>query len=85
MWHHYISQDNAVILLTIQATSDYDTSEAIQIAHENDQTGSRTLTVITKVDLRPENQPIQVPKSGLGFVCVRNRTNEEQESGLTIE
>ena len=26
MWRHYIRNENAVILLTIQATSDFDTS-----------------------------------------------------------
>ena len=32
MWRRYITNKNAVILLTIQATSDATTSQAIQIA-----------------------------------------------------
>ena len=35
MWRRYIANDNAVILLTIQATSDYATSQAIQVATDN--------------------------------------------------
>ena len=72
---------NAVILLAIQATSDSATSEAIQIASEDDidKTGERTLSVITKIDLRNSNEPIQELSGGLGYVCVRNRTDEEQK------
>ena len=36
MWRRYITNTNAVILLTIQATSDSTTSQAIQIAAEAD-------------------------------------------------
>ena len=59
MWRHYISNENAVILITIQATSDYATTQAIQIAAEDDidPEGLRTFTVITKVDMRPTNEP----------------------------
>lgn len=87
MWRRYISNKNAVILLTIQATSDSTTSQAIQIAagDEVDRQGQRTLTVITKIDIRQSSDPIQALSGGLGFVCVRNRTDEEQTRGLTFE
>ena len=35
--------------------------------------------------MRESNEPIQALSGGLGFVCVRNRTNEEQKSGMTFE
>ena len=50
-----------------------------------DKQGQRTLTVITKVDMRESNEPIQALSGGLGFVCVRNRTSEEQANGMTFE
>ena len=50
-----------------------------------DRQGQRTLTVLTKLDLRQSHDPIEAPSSGLGFVCLRNRTDEEQKSGTTFE
>ena len=87
MWRRYISNKNAVILLTIQATSDYATSQAIQVASDEriDSTGHRTLSVITKIDLTQMNEPVKALAGGLGFVCVKNRTNEEAERGVTFE
>ena len=35
--------------------------------------------------MRESTEPIQALSGGLGFVCVRNRTNEEQKSGMTFE
>ena len=43
------------------------------------------MTVITKIDMRESNEPIQALSGGLGFVCVRNRTSEEQANGMTFE
>lgn len=42
-----------------------------------DPQGKRTLTVITKVDKLNANEQISVKTGGLGFVCVRNRTDED--------
>lgn len=35
--------------------------------------------------MRESNEPIQALSGGLGFVCVRNRTDEEQKNGMTFE
>lgn len=87
MWRRYITNKNAVILLTIQATSDSTTSQAIQIAADTDvdRSGQRTLTVITKIDMRQSNEPVSALSGGLGFVCVRNRNDEEAKRGVTFE
>ena len=50
-----------------------------------DRQGQRTLTVITKMDLRQSTEPIDSLSGGLGYVCVKNRTAEEAKSGITFE
>ena len=50
-----------------------------------DKQGQRTLTVITKIDKRESTEPIQALSGGMGFVCVRNRTSEEQANGMSFE
>jgi len=40
--------------------------------------------VITKIDKLNLNEPITVKTGGLGFVCVRNLTDEEQKNGITF-
>ena len=65
-------------------TNDLDTGEALALARDVDPTGSRTLTIVTKIDMREKHfvQQIKDMSEGLGVVCVRNRTAEELADGV---
>ena len=55
MYSFYIENENAVILYTMPCTNDLDTGEALALAREVDPLVKRTLTVVTKIDLRDDN------------------------------
>ncbi|GBG67565.1 hypothetical protein CBR_g694 [Chara braunii] len=54
MIRHYIEPEETVILNVISATVDFSTCESIRMSQEVDQTGERTLAVVTKIDLAPD-------------------------------
>ena len=88
MWHRYISKPNALILYTIPCTVDLNTGHALSIAREVDPKGDRTLTVATKIDLRVQSsftEQFLKLKGTLGIICVRNRSKEEIEGGMTFD
>lgn len=88
MWKRYISKPNALILYTIPCTVDLNTSQALSLAREVDPKGERTLTVATKIDLRVKSSfadNFAKLAGSLGIICVRNRSKEEIESGLSFE
>lgn len=76
MWTRYIQNQNAVILYTMPCTNDLDTGEALALARDVDPTAARTLTIVTKIDMREAHFVDQIKEmsEGLGVVCVRNRT-----------
>ena len=84
IWLRQIQNQNAVILYTMACTNDLDTGEALALARDVDPTGSRTLTIVTKIDMREKHfvQQIKDMSEGLGVVCVRNRTAEELADGV---
>ena len=47
----YCSDPNTVILCVVPANQDLSTSDALQMARKLDPTGSRTLGVLTKIDI----------------------------------
>ncbi|KAF3782317.1 Dynamin-related protein 4C [Nymphaea thermarum] len=79
----YIKQEDSIILNVLPASVDFSTCESIQMSRKVDESGKRTLAVVTKVDLRPEELDLEMTirenhvKIGLGYVCVRNRLAEE--------
>ncbi|KAI9127101.1 hypothetical protein K1719_001660 [Acacia pycnantha] len=89
----YIEPEETIILNVLSATQDFTTCESIRMSQSVDRTGSRTLAVVTKADKSPEGLHEKVTaddvKIGLGYVCVRNRINDEsyedarkEEAGL---
>jgi len=80
---HFISNPNAIIVAVSTATEDIANSEALKIAREVDPHGSRTLGVITKLDLMDQGTDARevllnriIPLQ-LGFVGVVNRSQRD--------
>lgn len=75
-------------MYTIPCTVDLNTGHALSLAREVDPKGERTLTVATKVDLRVKSsfsEQFAKLQGSLGIVCVRNRSKDEIEAGLSFE
>ena len=77
----YIKPEESIILNVLSATVDFSTCESIRMSQQVDKTGERTLAVVTKADKAPEGLLEKVTADdvniGLGYVCVRNRINDE--------
>ncbi|KMZ68403.1 Dynamin-related protein 4C [Zostera marina] len=77
----YISPKESIVLNVLSATVDFPTCESIRMSQQVDRTGERTLAVVTKSDRSPEGLLEKVTADdvniGLGYVCVRNRINDE--------
>ena len=80
---HYCKDNNTIILCVIPANQDLSTQDSIVLAKKLDPDGSRTLGVLTKVDLMDEgtdcskilmNKEI---KLRLGYVAVKGRSQAE--------
>ncbi|KMZ60603.1 Dynamin-related protein 4C [Zostera marina] len=65
----------------VHANVDFPTCESIRMSQQVDKNGERTLAVVTKSDRSPEGLLEKVTADdvniGLGYVCVRNRINDE--------
>lgn len=48
---HYVKQPNSIILAIVSATADPSTSDSLKIARKMDPNGTRTIVVVTKLDL----------------------------------
>ncbi|KAL3818950.1 hypothetical protein ACJIZ3_004855 [Penstemon smallii] len=79
----YISPKETIILNVLSAASSvhFSTCESIRMSKQVDNTGTRTLAVVTKADRSPEglldkvrNNDVEV---GLGCICVINRIGHE--------
>ncbi|KAE8056222.1 hypothetical protein FH972_013012 [Carpinus fangiana] len=79
----HIRQENCIILAVSPANSDLATSDALQMAREADLTGSRTIGVITKLDIMDRGTDARnfllgkVIPLRLGYVGVVNRSQED--------
>jgi GTP-binding protein EngB required for normal cell division len=77
----YISPEESIILNVLSAQVDFPTCESIRMSQQVDKEGKRTLAVVTKVDKAPEGLLEKVTTDavniGLGYVCVRNRTQND--------
>ncbi|GMY29136.1 dynamin-related protein 3A-like isoform X2 [Fagus crenata] len=86
----HIRQENCIILAVTPANSDLATSDALQMAREADPTGSRTIGVITKLDIMDRGTDARnfllgklVPLH-LGYVGVVNRSQEDINKNRSI-
>lgn len=91
MVHKYTNNENMIVLVVIPANDDFGNSEALRIAQKYDTKGTRTIGVVSKCDLVPENsdivQKIQMSrdndvKLALGFIAVRNKGPGEENVDL---
>ncbi|KAG0619429.1 hypothetical protein M758_4G139100 [Ceratodon purpureus] len=77
----HISPEESIILNVLSAQVDFPTCESIRMSQQVDKDGKRTLAVVTKVDKAPEGLLEKVTTDavniGLGYVCVRNRTDDD--------
>ena len=91
MVESYIKDPNMVILVVIPATDDFGNAEALKLAKQYDQHGTRTLGVVTKSDLVKSDSDIvpRIKMEGkninleLGFIALRCRTPSEVKNGVT--
>ena len=86
----YINKKSTIILAVSAGNSDLATSDALRLAKEVDPEGSRTLGVITKIDIMDRGTDALEMLMGrviplrLGFVGVVNRSQEDIKNGLRI-
>lgn len=87
----YMKNSRSIILTVVPANVDIATQEIVEMAHEVDPTGERTLGVLTKPDLvdnGAETNVIDIIKGKrmqvkLGWVIVRNLGQSELQGGTT--
>ncbi|KAK0571075.1 hypothetical protein LWI29_010623 [Acer saccharum] len=87
----HIKQENCIILAVSPANSDLATSDALQMAKAADPTGSRTIGVITKLDIMDRGTNARnfllgkVVPLRLGYVGVVNRCQEDINQNRSIQ
>lgn len=86
----YIAKPNAIILAVNAANTDLANSDGLKLAREVDPEGSRTIGVLTKVDLMDEGTDVVDILAGrviplkFGYIPVINRGQRDIESKKTI-
>ncbi|CDP18852.1 unnamed protein product [Coffea canephora] len=86
----YIRQETCIILAVTPANSDLATSDALKMAREVDPAGSRTIGVITKLDIMDRGTDARKFLLGtiiplrLGYVGVINRSQEDINKNRSI-
>ncbi|RLV95184.1 Vacuolar protein sorting-associated protein 1 [Spathaspora sp. JA1] len=86
----FISKPNAIVLSVNAANTDLANSDGLKLAREVDPEGSRTIGVLTKVDLMDEGTDVidilagRVIPLRFGYVPVINRGQKDIESNKTI-
>lgn len=82
----YIKPEESIILNVLSAQVDFPTCESIRMSQQVDKEGKRTLAVVTKVDKAPEGLVEKVTTDavniGLGYICVRNRTDSDDSIAI---
>ncbi|KDQ20507.1 hypothetical protein BOTBODRAFT_100644 [Botryobasidium botryosum FD-172 SS1] len=86
----YISRPNAIILAVTAANTDLANSDGLKLAKEVDPDGSRTIGVLTKVDLMDKGTDVidilagRVVPLKMGYVPVVNRGQRDIEQSKSI-
>lgn len=86
----FISKPNAIILSVNASNTDLANSDGLKLAREVDPEGSRTIGVLTKVDLMDDGTDVidilagRVIPLRFGYVPVINRGQKDIESNKTI-
>eukprot|EP00658_Telonema_sp_P-2_P012667 TRINITY_DN14822_c0_g1_i4.p1 TRINITY_DN14822_c0_g1~~TRINITY_DN14822_c0_g1_i4.p1 ORF type:complete len:569 (+),score=197.04 TRINITY_DN14822_c0_g1_i4:180-1886(+) len=83
MTMRYVKDPRTVILAVMPANTDMTTSDALQIARQVDPEGSRTIGVLTKIDIMDKGTNARKALMGqeialkLGFVGMKNRSQAD--------
>ena len=91
MAHKYIADPRTIILCVCAANVDVTTSDGLLMAQKVDKAGIRTLGVITKIDIMDRGTNAKKVLMGdevklkLGFVGVRNRSQEDINNEMRVE
>ncbi|KAG7380707.1 hypothetical protein PHYBOEH_011338 [Phytophthora boehmeriae] len=93
MVNRYMSQERTVIIAVVPANVDMHNTEILQAAQEADPKGTRTIAVVTKVDLVDAGAEQAVhdlllnkkKKMRLGYHAVKCRSQRELSKGVTID
>eukprot|EP00948_MAST-09A_sp_MAST-9A-sp1_P001910 g1910.t1 len=91
MLMQYITQENTIILAVSPANQDLANSDAIQLAKQVDPAGSRTVGVLTKLDLMDRGTDAmdvlnnQVISLKLGYIPVVNRSQADIDGNKKID
>ncbi|KNA03442.1 hypothetical protein SOVF_209150 [Spinacia oleracea] len=87
---HHIRQENCIILAVSPANSDLATSDALQMAKEADPKGTRTIGVITKLDIMDRGTNAcnfllgKVIPLHLGYIGVVNRSQADINKNKSV-
>ena len=87
----YIDDPLTIILCVIAANSDISTSDGLKLAKEIDEYGTRTLGVLTKLDIMDEGTDAQKTllnkeiKLKLGYIAVKNRSKKDLDNKISME
>ena len=90
MAKRYCSEDRIVIYSAIPANADMSTSQGLDLARKWDPEGTKTLGVITKIDIMDRgtdaskmimNQEIPLK---LGYVGIKNRSQEDINNKVKV-
>ena len=87
----FCEDESCIILAVVAANQDLTTSEALQMAIQLDPQGKRTIGVITKIDIMDKGTNAKKTilgeevKLNLGFVGIKNRSQEDINNSLSIE
>ncbi|TXT04252.1 hypothetical protein VHUM_04250 [Vanrija humicola] len=90
MLFRYISKPNAIILAVTAANTDLANSDGLKLAREVDPEGTRTIGVLTKVDLMDQGTDVVDILAGrviplrLGYVPVVNRGQRDIDQSKSI-
>lgn len=86
----YIDDPLTIILCVINANSDIFTSASLAMAKEIDESGERTVGVLTKLDIMPEGYDVrkfllneEIPLK-LGYIGIKNRNKEDMINKLSM-
>eukprot|EP01080_Neovahlkampfia_damariscottae_P012129 gene12129-5620_t len=89
--HPFVEPKNSVIIAVSAGNTDLQTSESLSFARKYDPNGKRTISVITKLDLLPNESikefmnTIEKLPTNQGFIGVKCRSKKEVEKGISLE
>lgn len=93
MVNRYMKQSCTIIIAVVPATVDFHNTEILQAAQEADPEGSRTIGIVTKIDLVDAGAERAVhdlllnkkKKMTLGYHAVKGRSQKDLNDGMTLE